>query len=822
MFLYLCLVSYVGYIIYWLYKKIFGEKALTRRTLAEGPLSRSSINYGVELPSILYSAFVVFVYWTIAPIVLVLGALHFGALGIAYKYQVIFVCVPNYEGGGKFWYNLYGYTMAGIMTSVLTVVGYLAIKQGTAQVILTLPLILVVYFAWYYTENEFKTLSTYLPFSDAIAVDARPDDDHGHTPDYSRRSQVKSSSGSASSGESYKEGSNEGPGSAPSDAGTEHKEGYAPVRRMSPSAALESGESSSRPGTPAAGTGSGTDGEEKQSKSVSLDLVLSKVKGVGTGVGKGVTGVGSLLRHGVVMQRALEEYRAPKLNAADFNDKYCYQENMTTDNPIKPYPYRVRGIPLLDERGQMNIVYFSEDPENFGIEDLEAAMTRQQVITSEPEHYPPGAVDFTLDSEGGIAMTNLGFTRGPVAVQTRNPHRVHHHHHRHHMHHHGPGRVVVSPPLPDGSSTVEPSEAGGEGGHKPVRRRSTFLEIQQAAQRDSFSDKDDDDKIKNGLTDSRSIDSYDSFEYEDVTKKVHVVGLEAFRRHAPYPSNEPKVVHKIHHHHHHKKKKSRASSSNQPRPDGAENRLSIDTDTVNRPAQDGNGSETKLERHGSSIIEIEQFLENDEHEDHFSDEEEADTETEDGSIRGIGGASPVRGGQPNGITATNAIRASKPPPPATTPLSRLSGIFSFGSHAAPASTSAAEPASSDPKPPAGTSAHDYQAVAGADKPGTPSPAAQQRRPSSFANLFGLLSHKSADASVDGSAHSDSSPAAGAGSGAAAGPGSAGSGGGDLHHAPTTEDVRAALGDEEAPAAAPSQQQASSGTHTLSPSSNAHH
>jgi hypothetical protein len=83
MFLYLCLVSYVGYIIYWLYKKIFGEKALTRRTLAEGPLSRSSINYGVELPSILYSAFVVFVYWTIAPIVLVLGALHFGALGIA-------------------------------------------------------------------------------------------------------------------------------------------------------------------------------------------------------------------------------------------------------------------------------------------------------------------------------------------------------------------------------------------------------------------------------------------------------------------------------------------------------------------------------------------------------------------------------------------------------------------------------------------------------------------------------------------------------------------------------------------------------------------
>jgi hypothetical protein len=49
--------------------------------------------------------------------------------------------------------------MVGLMAFCITILGMIAIKEGTAQTILLIPLPIIVIIIWRYTEYKFKTLS---------------------------------------------------------------------------------------------------------------------------------------------------------------------------------------------------------------------------------------------------------------------------------------------------------------------------------------------------------------------------------------------------------------------------------------------------------------------------------------------------------------------------------------------------------------------------------------------------------------------------------------------------------------------------------------
>ncbi|CAM9257016.1 unnamed protein product, partial [Ectocarpus fasciculatus] len=152
-------------IVYKLYRVIFGESKLTRRTLIEGPLANAPINYGVILPKILYLVCIVLTYWVIAPILLAIGAVLFGATLLVWKYHLMYVVVPNYQSGGVFFYGLFKYSMIGLMVSTITAIAYMGIRQGAAQAPLLVPLPFIVSFVWRKAETDFMRLSMYLPFS---------------------------------------------------------------------------------------------------------------------------------------------------------------------------------------------------------------------------------------------------------------------------------------------------------------------------------------------------------------------------------------------------------------------------------------------------------------------------------------------------------------------------------------------------------------------------------------------------------------------------------------------------------------------------------
>jgi hypothetical protein len=153
---------------YKLYRACFNERKLTRREMLEGPLAEVTADYATLLPQFLYILCIALNYWVIAPIVGFVAGLVFAANYAVYKYQLCYVIVSKNESGGMFFYKLYTYSMVGLMTSVVTMVGYLGIKEAAIQAPLLVPLPIIIYCVWCYTEEKFKALSLGLTLEETL------------------------------------------------------------------------------------------------------------------------------------------------------------------------------------------------------------------------------------------------------------------------------------------------------------------------------------------------------------------------------------------------------------------------------------------------------------------------------------------------------------------------------------------------------------------------------------------------------------------------------------------------------------------------------
>eukprot|EP01034_Spumella_vulgaris_P024035 gene24035-30331_t len=165
-------------VIFYAYRWIFGEKGMTRRMYLEGPLADCNIDYGTMLPDFLYVICITQLYWVIAPVLLIVSTMFFGASYMVWKYQYMYVVVRSYESGGVFFYGLYKYSMIGLMAGAITMIAFMGIKQGAAQTPLLIPLLAMIIYSWRYTEKQFKKLSENLPYSSAVHVDTGRGDVH--------------------------------------------------------------------------------------------------------------------------------------------------------------------------------------------------------------------------------------------------------------------------------------------------------------------------------------------------------------------------------------------------------------------------------------------------------------------------------------------------------------------------------------------------------------------------------------------------------------------------------------------------------------------
>ena len=145
---------------------------ITRNTLVEGPFEPQGVQYGVEQPKVLYVLTIVLLYWVIAPLLLPFSAGAFWSTYMVNKYQYVFINQRSFDHGGKYWYDLYFYSMAALLVSSVTFMTYMGVKEGISQTPLLLPLPAIIVYCWRHTEKRFKSLSMNLPYDAAVREDS--------------------------------------------------------------------------------------------------------------------------------------------------------------------------------------------------------------------------------------------------------------------------------------------------------------------------------------------------------------------------------------------------------------------------------------------------------------------------------------------------------------------------------------------------------------------------------------------------------------------------------------------------------------------------
>ena len=109
------------------------------------PLYVPYMAYGWTYPSLLLVLTICLTYDAIMPIALILGAIYFFFVEILYTYHLLYVYVPQYEGGGRMWYKVFDRTLVALLLSHLTLIGYMAVlgAGSLTPVLLPLPCLLV-------------------------------------------------------------------------------------------------------------------------------------------------------------------------------------------------------------------------------------------------------------------------------------------------------------------------------------------------------------------------------------------------------------------------------------------------------------------------------------------------------------------------------------------------------------------------------------------------------------------------------------------------------------------------------------------------------
>lgn len=167
----LLLLRIVPLIIFKLYRSCFNSRKLTLRTLIEGPLASSSVDYSLLIPTILYPVCISLLYMVISPILFAAAGIYFLTQYYAWKYQFCYILIPSQETGGVYWYKMFQYTLVGILASNITMIGYMAIKQGIATTILLIPLPIFVKIFWNRVHEKFYLFSLNLSYSQAVHKD---------------------------------------------------------------------------------------------------------------------------------------------------------------------------------------------------------------------------------------------------------------------------------------------------------------------------------------------------------------------------------------------------------------------------------------------------------------------------------------------------------------------------------------------------------------------------------------------------------------------------------------------------------------------------
>ncbi|KAH9943319.1 uncharacterized protein BXZ73DRAFT_40317 [Epithele typhae] len=117
------------------------------------------INYGIVYPQAILVFVITLLYSVMQPLILVFGAVYFGAAYIVYKYKLLFVFYKPYESQGQAWPITFVRLIWGVLIFIGFMIGMFIIKKSFILATLLAPLLAGTLLWWYYTDKQFRPLS---------------------------------------------------------------------------------------------------------------------------------------------------------------------------------------------------------------------------------------------------------------------------------------------------------------------------------------------------------------------------------------------------------------------------------------------------------------------------------------------------------------------------------------------------------------------------------------------------------------------------------------------------------------------------------------
>eukprot|EP00913_Durusdinium_trenchii_P035024 g32764.t1 len=128
-----------------------------------------------DLSALLLVLLVCVTYASIAPLIILAGALFFALRWLVLALRYLYVHVPRFDSGGAFWYLLWNQAVLALILGDVTTLAAVALRSGYAQLPFLLPLPLLPVAFRTMTELRFAQPSQRLSLRSARQVDARAD-----------------------------------------------------------------------------------------------------------------------------------------------------------------------------------------------------------------------------------------------------------------------------------------------------------------------------------------------------------------------------------------------------------------------------------------------------------------------------------------------------------------------------------------------------------------------------------------------------------------------------------------------------------------------
>ncbi|KAF8273382.1 DUF221-domain-containing protein [Lactarius quietus] len=128
------------------------------------------INYGTVYPQAILIFVITLLYSIAQPLILIFGAIYFGAAYLVYKYKLLFVFYKPYESQGQAWPITFTRLIWGVLIFLIFMSGNFVLKRSFILSSLVAPLF-VFTLAWsVYISNSFNGLTKYVNLSAVFEV----------------------------------------------------------------------------------------------------------------------------------------------------------------------------------------------------------------------------------------------------------------------------------------------------------------------------------------------------------------------------------------------------------------------------------------------------------------------------------------------------------------------------------------------------------------------------------------------------------------------------------------------------------------------------